>query len=95
MALLQRSSAAVIRGSSEWQALAMLRAGHAPTEPHVARVLSGLRGRSLRKLQQGRLLCPGSIYIVGQPDPLGVLEPDEVFVCHGLPGGLYGAYRRA
>lgn len=92
MALLQRSSAVLIPGSSEWQAAAMLRAGHAPTEPHVARVLSSLRGRSLRKLQQGRLLCPGSLYVVGQPDPLGILKPDEVFVCHGLPNGHRGAH---
>ncbi len=90
LAFLQRSSAVLIRGSSEWQAAEMLRAEHAPTEPHVARVLGSLRSRCLGKLQQGRLLCPGSLYIVGQPDPLGVLKPDEVFICHGLPKGHHG-----
>lgn len=67
LALLQRSGAAFIQGSSEWQATEMLRAGHAPTEPYIARVLNSLRGRSLGKLLEGRLLCPGSLYIVGQP----------------------------
>jgi hypothetical protein len=53
-------------------------------------VLGSLRSRCLGKLRQGRLLCPGSLYIVGQPDPLGVLKPDEVFICHGLPKGQHG-----
>lgn len=67
LTLLQRSGAASIQGSSEWQATEMLRAGHTPTEPHIARVLNSLRGRSLGKLFEGRLLCPGSLYVVGQP----------------------------
>ncbi len=90
LALLQRSSATLIQGSPEWQANAMLRARHTVDEPYVRKTVQGLRSRALTKLQQGRVLCPSSLYIVGQPDPLGVLQPNEVFLSHGLPAGHAG-----
>ena len=89
-ALLRRSSATLIHGSAEWQVATMLQAGHVIEEAYIQKSLLGLRFRALIKLQQGRVLCPASLYIVGQPDPLGVLKPDEVYVCHGLPAGHEG-----
>jgi len=88
--LLRRSSATLIQGSAEWQVAAMLNAGHGVEEAYIQKTLLGLRSRALTKLQQGRVLCPSSLYIVGQPDPLGVLMPDEVFISHGLPEGHEG-----
>ena len=89
-ALLRRSSATLIHSSAEWQIAEMLKAGHGVKEAYIQKTLLGLRGRALIKLQQGRVFCPSSLYLVGQPDPLGVLKPDEVYVCHGLPAGHEG-----
>lgn len=89
-AFLRNMGATRIEGSPEWQVAKMLDAGHGVDEAYIQRVLKGLRIRALTKLIRGRLLCPSSLYVVGQPDPLGVLGPDEVFLCHGLPAKHVG-----
>jgi hypothetical protein len=49
------------------QALEMLLQGHELGDRYVQRVLHDLQTRNLKKLRMGRLRCPHTLYLVGQP----------------------------
>lgn len=70
-------------------AFEMLFHGHPLNEPYLTSSLRQLQLSNYAKLKRCNMRLRNAIYLVGAPDPYGVLEPGEVFVgypCDGLGG---------
>jgi hypothetical protein len=57
-----------------------LLSGHSLSEPWLKQALARMQAESLRQLQKCRIPFDNSIYLVGVPDPYGILRPGEVFI---------------
>jgi hypothetical protein len=66
-------------------ALKFLFSGHSLEEPLLRQIISKMQLESLRKLQKCHIPCDDTAYLVGVPDPYGILQPGEVFIM--LPSG--------
>jgi hypothetical protein len=58
----------------------MLLSGMKLTESYVSKLFYQLISYRIDYLQKCRLTLPNSLYLVGAPDPYGILEPNEVFI---------------
>jgi hypothetical protein len=78
--LTARHSLSAMATSTAQRALHFLFAGHALDEPQLQRHLHALQALALDRLKRMKFRLPNSAYLVGTPDPHGVLANDEVFV---------------
>jgi hypothetical protein len=85
--LTARHSLSAMAKSTAQRALHFLFAGHAPDEPQLQKLLHMLQAVALTRLKRLKFRLPNSAYLVGTPDPYGVLAGDEVFVYLPLAEG--------
>jgi hypothetical protein len=85
---LSAASSAYSAGESPaLKALHFLFAGHSLNEPQLQKHLSTLQGLALKRLRKLKFHLPQSAYLVGVPDPYGVLQDTEVYVYLPLTEG--------
>lgn len=62
------------------KALRFLLAGHDLTEPMLQHLLKQIQLKGMTKLEHCRMRLSQSVYLVGAPDPTGLLLPHEVIM---------------
>lgn len=66
--------------SAAYETLEFLRNGHDLNEPKLEKLLKHLQRQQYNKLSKFKMRMDYMVYLVGAPDPYGVLLPNEVFV---------------